>query len=248
MKIEVTDEMVDVAIDAANAVNGPYGAETAVIVRAALEAAVSLIDAEPVAWLGFSELYPSKLFLDRQKAQNWLEDAHPTGRGIAPLYAAPQPSSVKAKPLEWKTSNVGTICASTIRGYAVISERMNGYDLCIDGQYRHKMVDGKLTYFELEEAKSIVQKENEERFMEWVSAGEASSVTIKPLEWKLAPGSSFHYGKGGGNSFSIMPAKDEWRVYGIPGEHDHSAQFPSLDAAKAAAQEYYEARIRSALE
>jgi len=74
-------------------------------------------------------------------------------------------------------------------------------------------------------------------------------VRVKPLEWheKLKAGerSGFICSTVGVLSYTIMLSR--FRVYGIPGEHDGAAEFPSLEAAKAAAQADYERRILSAL-
>jgi hypothetical protein len=80
-----------------------------------------------------------------------------------------------------------------------------------------------------------------------VKAGEV--VAVRPLEWhenlKQGDRVGFVCSEGGVLSYSIMLSK--FRVYGVAGDHDGAAEFGSLEAAKAAAQADYEARIRSAL-
>lgn len=70
-------------------------------------------------------------------------------------------------------------------------------------------------------------------------------IRVKPLGWHQRV-IGFTCSEGGVLSYAIMESRN--RVYGIPGEHDGSAEFQSLDAAKAAAQADYEARILSAIE
>lgn len=75
-------------------------------------------------------------------------------------------------------------------------------------------------------------------------------VRVKPLVWRYGENTAFiHAGEPNGISYTMMPTTSGlFRVYGIPGDHDNAAQFDSLEAAKAAAQADYEARILAALD
>ena len=76
------------------------------------------------------------------------------------------------------------------------------------------------------------------------------SGTVKSLEWhdrlKISENEGFVCSQGGLLSYSIMLGC--FRVYGIVGDHDGAAEFPSIEVAKAAAQADYEARILAAIQ
>ena len=78
---------------------------------------------------------------------------------------------------------------------------------------------------------------------------EKNGVVVKPLAWherlKTGDCEGFVCSEGGVLSYSIMLSR--FRVYGISGEHDGAAEFPSIEEAKAASQVDYEKRILSAL-
>lgn len=103
----VTDEMVEVAaramceqggFDPVERMpnDGPRWRYYCDGARAALSAALSIEQTEPVAWLGRGGIYRDRLFSDRQMAQSWLEDCdgYGTGRAIVPLYAHPPVSAL----------------------------------------------------------------------------------------------------------------------------------------------------------
>jgi hypothetical protein len=72
---------------------------------------------------------------------------------------------------------------------------------------------------------------------------------VKPLVWKWLTGENTGFlcsGDSGALSYSIMVSRN--RVYGIPGPFDSSAEYETLEDAKAAAQADYERRILGALE
>ncbi len=72
------------------------------------------------------------------------------------------------------------------------------------------------------------------------------AVRVKPLTWDHDHLPGWVFARGGVLSYSIMLSAH--RVYGVPGEHDGAAQFPTLEAAKAAAQADYAARIMAAID
>ena len=72
------------------------------------------------------------------------------------------------------------------------------------------------------------------------------AVKVKPLEWDHEAVIGFACSRKGALSYAIMLSRN--RVYGINGEHDGAAEFADIEAAKAAAQADYEARINAALE
>ena len=81
-----------------------------------------------------------------------------------------------------------------------------------------------------------------------LSAGQAQPVAIKPLEWELINGWWFSPTAEGQNyivrASSATNFKGQW-LWGLGVDKYELA--PSLEAAKAAAQKDFEARIRSAL-
>lgn len=66
---------------------------------------------------------------------------------------------------------------------------------------------------------------------------------IKPLVWRDITAGL------GTDEYFIMPVKSsgEYRVYGIEGSFDSSAQYPTLEAAQAAANEHHATTILAAL-
>lgn len=80
-------------------------------------------------------------------------------------------------------------------------------------------------------------------------AERAGGVKVKALEWKALANTETEVGLGEGRSeYTVIPTKNAWRAYGIPGESDGGTEFFTKDAAKAAAQADYERRILSAIE
>lgn len=72
-------------------------------------------------------------------------------------------------------------------------------------------------------------------------------VKVKPLEWELASGD--HYAEGAGTHYNIYQTKpDLWNSVTVRPGNVRLATNVDLEAAKAAAQADYEARILSALE
>lgn len=81
------------------------------------------------------------------------------------------------------------------------------------------------------------------------AGGEVYGMRVKPLEWKPIPNTESESGYGAGRSeYPLIRTENGWRVYCIPGEGDSGIEFPTKEAAKAAAQADFERRILSALE
>lgn len=79
-----------------------------------------------------------------------------------------------------------------------------------------------------------------------VKADSCQRVTVKPLVWDHEHMEGWVFARGGVLQYAIMLSVN--RVYGVHGEHDGAAQFPTIEAAKAAAQADYEARILAAID
>lgn len=75
------------------------------------------------------------------------------------------------------------------------------------------------------------------------------AVKVKPLVWITIEGAKGFSGKGGPSTYYVMPCRNlDWRVYGISGEHDGAAQFPTLEKAKAAAEAHHREAVWSQIE
>lgn len=73
------------------------------------------------------------------------------------------------------------------------------------------------------------------------------AVQVKPLEWRIfCSNSGNSEAKSPMGEYIIQSETDGWVMY-LPHEQDDGTSFPTIEAAKAAAQADFEKRIRSAL-
>jgi len=79
-----------------------------------------------------------------------------------------------------------------------------------------------------------------------IKADSCQRVTVKPLVWEHEHMEGWVFARGGVLQYAIMLSVN--RVYGVHGEHDGAAQFPTIEAAKAAAQADYATRILAAID